>query len=456
MHPLKRCFSGLLRERLHAQVPLLRDRVKKLLKEHGEVSVGKYNIDQIVHGMKGIDGILYFCSSLDAEKGIRFRGKSIPELCSQLPQINGQPCPEALFWLLLTGENPSDTEFKDIKQELTSCPQIPDSTLSLILNNAKIQHPMTMLSMCVLDMQKNSEFYKQYSQSKLSKENFWQPTLDDAFNIIKALPRLAGLIYTTKYNKKAVPLDTDDWAGNFANYLGFHRDDKLTSVVRGSLVVHADHEGGNVSAHTGYLISSALSDPYYAVSGMINGLAGPLHGLANQEVMKCIEAIVKYVEEKGLQIQSRDDPKLQLVVEEFLQNWLRKSVIPGYGHGKLRSIDPRYLHFKDLALKLVPNSKYVIITHVVEGLATKILSKLGKVKNPYPNVDAHSGVLLYSSGIQEYEYYTVFFAMSRALGVLANIVLARATGLNIERPGSLTLEELEKIAEKASSLKTNA
>lgn len=453
MNGVKRRFSGLLRDKLHGQIPQLRDRIKKLLKEHGEVNVGKYNIDQVIHGMKGINGLLYFCSSLDADKGIRFRGKSIPELCAELPQIGDQPCPEALFWLLLTGENPSDKEFKDIKDDLTKSPLIPDSTLTLIKNNAKFQHPMTMLSMSILDMQKTSEFYKQYSEGKLLKENFWQPTLDDALNIIRALPKLAGLIYTTKYDKKAVPIDTDDWAGHFANYLGFGKNDKLTSVIRGSLVVHADHEGGNVSAHTGYLISSALSDPYYATSGMINGLAGPLHGLANQEVMKCVEAVVEYVEGKGLKIESRQDPKLKMAVEEFLHNWLRKSVLPGYGHGKLRNIDPRYLHFKELSLKLVPDNKHVIITHVIEGLAVKMLTKLGKVKNPYPNVDAHSGVLLHSTGIQEYEYYTVFFAMSRALGVLANIILARATSLNIERPGSLTLEELEKMAESATSLK---
>lgn len=69
-----------------------------------------------------------------------------------------------------------------------------------------------------------------------------------------------------------------------------------------------------------------------------------------------------------------------------------------------------------------------------------MLTELGKVKNPNPNVDAHSGVLLHELGMKEFEYYTVVFAVSRAMGVFANTIWARALELPLERPGSMTLE----------------
>ena len=68
------------------------------------------------------------------------------------------------------------------------------------------------------------------------------------------------------------------------------------------------------------------------------------------------------------------------------------------------------------------------------------------MKNPYPNVDAHSGALLVSYGMKEFEYYTVLFGVSRAIGCMGNLIWSRGLGLPIERPNSVTLENLEEIA----------
>jgi len=72
-----------------------------------------------------------------------------------------------------------------------------------------------------------------------------------------------------------------------------------------------------------------------------------------------------------------------------------------------------------------------------------ILQSLGKVKNPWPNVDAHSGALLVYYGLVEYEFYTVLFGVSRALGVLANLCWDRALGMALERPKSVTTESVK-------------
>merc|ERR1712146_726857 len=118
-------------------------------------------------------------------------------------------------------------------------------------------------------------------------------------------------------------------------------------------------------------------------------------------------------------------------------------VVPGYGHAVLRKTDPRYTCQRDFALKHLPDDKMFKLVSDLHEVVPGVLTELGKVKNPWPNVDAGSGVLLYHYGLREFEYYTVIFAVSRALGCMSNLVWSRALGLPIERPGSTTIEALE-------------
>lgn len=136
-----------------------------------------------------------------------------------------------------------------------------------------------------------------------------------------------------------------DWSSNYAQLMGFENE-KLNEVLRGYLAIHSDHEGGNVSGHTSYLVNSALSDPYLSLSAAMNGLAGPLHGLANQEVLKFLLAVQSHLHEANVKVDKSDDPNLLLAIENFVNNWLKTAVVPGYGHGKLRSTDPRFVHLK--------------------------------------------------------------------------------------------------------------
>lgn len=101
-------------------------------------------------------------------------------------------------------------------------------------------------------------------------------------NLIARLPKVASLIYCTKYlNKDVGPSDPNlDWAANFAREMHY-TEEQFEELMRLYMVIHADHELGNVSAHTTHLVGSALSDPYLSYSAGLNGLAGPLHGLAN-------------------------------------------------------------------------------------------------------------------------------------------------------------------------------
>jgi citrate synthase len=227
-----------------------------------------------------------------------------------------------------------------------------------------------------------------------------------------------------------------DWAGNFAHMLGYS-DEQFMELMRLYMVIHADHEGGNVSAHTTHLVGSALSDAYLSFAAGMNGLAGPLHGLANQEVVKWI---LSMREEIG-----SDSP-----TKEEIEGYVRKTlsegkVVPGYGHAVLRKTDPRFTAQMEFAKKHLQDDALVQTVWLVYETVPPILEELGKVKNPWPNVDAHSGALLVHYGMVEYEFYTVLFGVSRALGVLASLCWDRALGFSIERPKSETTESMKEI-----------
>mmetsp|Transcript_77563 Transcript_77563/g.107767 ORF Transcript_77563/g.107767 Transcript_77563/m.107767 type:complete len:103 (+) Transcript_77563:586-894(+) len=101
-------------------------------------------------------------------------------------------------------------------------------------------------------------------------------------DLIAKVPRVAAIIYRHLFhNGDIISADSNlDWAGNYAHMMGFESE-IMKECIRGYLTIHSDHEGGNVSAHTTHLVGSALSDPYLSFSAGLNGLAGPLHGLAN-------------------------------------------------------------------------------------------------------------------------------------------------------------------------------
>ncbi|KAL4444342.1 hypothetical protein ABPG75_012079 [Micractinium tetrahymenae] len=197
--------------------------------------------------------------------------------------------------------------------------------------------------------------------------------------------------------------------------------------------IHADHEGGNVSAHTTHLVGSALSDPYLSYAAGMTGLAGPLHGLANQEVLRWLNEVRKQVGDDVTKDQMR----------EFVWATLKSGkVVPGFGHAVLRKTDPRYTCQRVFAQKHMPEYPLFKLTSLLYDVVPDILTQTGKVKNPWPNVDAHSGVLLQYYGMKEETFYTVLFGVSRALGVLSQGVWSRALGLPIERPKSLTMDSI--------------
>lgn len=410
--------------------------VQQVRKELGDKIIHNVTVDQAYTGMRDIKSMVWEVSLLDAQEGIRFRGLSIPELQAQLPRAPGgeEPLPEALFWLLLTGEVPTQAQAEAVSREWATRAGLPKHVEQIVDAFPKTMHPMTQFSAGVLALQTQSEFAKAYAEG-VNKKQYWHYVYEDAMNLLANLPLLAARIYRNVYkNGEHIPFNPAlDWSANYADMLGFaDKGNVFKELMRLYLVIHADHEGGNVSAHTTHLVGSALSDPYLCFSAGLNGLAGPLHGLANQEVLKFLKDM--QAELKGQQLNNQ-------AFADYCKKILDSGrVIPGYGHAVLRKTDPRYTAQREFALKHLPNDPLFKLVSQLYEVVPDVLLKAGKAKNPWPNVDAHSGCLLQHYQLVEENYYTVMFGVSRALGVLAQLVWSRALGFPLERPKSVTTE----------------
>lgn len=436
-----------LKKVLSKKIDQHRPRTTNLLKNFGDKKIGEVTVSQAIGGMRAVKGLVTDISYLDPNEGIRFRGYTIDETMEKLPKPDGKDYPyvEGFFYLLLTGDIPTQEQALEVVAEFKERSEVPSYVFDLLNTMPKETHPMTMFSSAVLAMQNESVFAKAYADGEIDKFNSWEFMYEDSLNLISRLPEVATYIYRLKYKNGDIikPDKNLDFGGNFAHMMGI--DAPYDEVSRMYFILHSDHESGNVSAHATHLVASALSDAYYSFSAGLNGLAGPLHGLANQEVLGWIQDFMK---ELGGEVPTED--QLKKAVWDTLNSG---QVIPGYGHAVLRKADPRYTSQREYCIKHLPDDELFQLVSKLYDVVPDILREQGKAKNPYPNVDAQSGVIQWYYGLEEYDFYTVLFGVGRSLGVLANITWDRALGYPLERPKSITTDMLEEMVGLGTTLK---
>lgn len=433
-----------LKEQFAAILPEWRERASRLVKEFGDVKVDEVTIGQIYGGMRDIKSLVTDISYVDPNEGIRFRGYTIPEVLAKLPKPAGAEMPYVggLYYLFLIGQIPSEAEALLVEDEWKARAAIPQYVFDLLHALPRDAHPMMMFSAAIVSLQNGSVFARRY-QEGMKKNEYWEPMLEDSLNLTAKLPAIAAFIYSLKYKDGSyTPPDANlDWGANFAHMLGISHPG-YRDLSRLYMILHSDHESGNASAHATHLAASTLSDIYYAFSAGVNSLAGPLHGLANQEAL----AWLLDVHKRFNGVPSREQ------MRQFAWDTLHAGrVIPGYGHAVLRRPDPRFTAQFEFAEQHMPQDEIFQIARMVNEIVPPVLIEQGKAKNPSPNVDAISGTLQHHYGVKEFDFYTVMFGVGRALGVTANAVWARALGQPIERPKSLTTAMLEEIAAKAKA-----
>jgi len=428
-----------LKETMKRLVPEKRELLKKV-KAVSDKKLGEVKVENALGGMRGLKAMVWEGSVLDANEGIRFHGRTIKDCQKELPKGTSgtEMLPEAMFWLLLTGEVPSTSQVRKLSRELAEQAQLPKFVTEMLDAFPKDLHPMTQFACAVSALNHTSVFAKAYEKG-INKAEYWEPTFDDCISLLAKLPTVAAKIYQNAYRGGGVlPAEVDlnqDWSYNFAAMLGKggKENEGFQDLLRLYLALHGDHEGGNVSAHTTHLVGSALSDAFLSYSAGLQGLAGPLHGLAAQEVLRWIlqmkDAIPSSYSDKD--------------VKDYLWNTLKSGrVVPGYGHAVLRKPDPRFEALMDFASarpEIANNPVFQLVKKNSE-IAPTVLKEHGKTKNPFPNVDSSSGVLFHHYGFKETLYYTATFGVSRGLGPLAQLIWDRALGLPIERPKSINLQ----------------
>lgn len=416
---------------LSVKIPEWRYEAKQLIEEKGDQIISNVTVKQAYGGMRGVKGLVCDTSAVSADKGLIVRGIPLLDITHILP--------EEVFYLLLAGEMPEEDGLKDLQQQLTEHAEVPDYVWDVLRSMPKDSHPMVMFNTAILVMEKESVFRQQYDAG-IPKQQYWKAILEDAIRLVAKLPAVGAGVYRIRFEKGELisPDKNLDWGANFAHMLGIPDPNGiLKKLMRLYLMLHCDHEGGNVSAFSGLTVASALSDPYYAVSAGLNGLAGPLHGLANQECLKFVLEIKDHFGGSP----SQDELK------QFVWDRLNSGrVVPGYGHAVLRCPDPRFTAFINFGKENIKDDPVFDIVKNLFDVVPPVLKEQGKAKNPWPNVDAASGALLYHFGMEEFSFYTVLFSISRAMGMVSQMVLNRALGIPITRPKSITADWLKENA----------
>jgi citrate synthase len=435
----------ILHEKIQSQLPAWRERVKTLAKEHSAVVVDTVTIEEVIGGMRDIKSLLTDISSVDPAEGIRFRGMSINEVLKALPKARGgkMPLVGGLYYLLMVGEVPTKEQAEAVESEWAKRATVPDYVFKMLKAMPRDTHPMILFSQATLALGNDSVFTKKYHEG-MKKDVYWESALEDSLDLTAKLPIIAAYIYRLKYfGESAKPKynPKQDYGMNFARMMKVADKKGYADLARLYFIIHSDHESGNASAHAMHLVGSTLANAYFSFSAALDALAGPLHGLANQESL----AWLLEVHKKFGGVPTRED------LHKFAWNTLNSGqVIPGYGHGVLRVIDPRFTTQLEFAKKRFPDDELLRLAELVLDVVPAVLKEQGKAKSPAPNVDAISGTLQHYYGVREFDFYTVLFGVGRALGVTANYVWARALGMPIERPKSLTTKMLEDTVAKAN------
>lgn len=437
-----------LQEKINSLIPASKERLARIKREYGSTKLTPHTVQDLVAGSRGIKSLLWDISKVDPDQGILYRGFSIPQCLASLPTSlpDGQPLPEGVLWLLLTAHIPSPPQTASVSHDLaTRVFSIPDFAFSCINALPISAHPMSQLVSGIMALQSQSQFAHAYA-SGVPINQLWRPALEDCLNLIAQLPRLAAFIYRRVYKdgQAIAPHPTLDYAANFCHMLGFD-DTDMYEMMRMYMVIHCDHEGGAVSAHAVRLVGSALSDPYLAFSAGMNGCAGPLHGLAIQESFRWINKVS--AELGGLNATPSD-------LEDYVRGKLQAGhIIPGFGHALLKKTDPRYTCLYQFCESKFPSDPHFQLLAKLGEIVPKVMKEQGKVRNPWPNVDAIIGVVFNHFGLHEERFFPVILGVARSIGSLSQLVWDRALGLPIERPSSVNMDWIENFCmEKAKSV----
>jgi citrate synthase len=349
-------------------------------------------------------------SHVDPVKGLFYGGYPIADLSEKEP--------EAVMYLLLKRDLPDAAQLAAFKKEIISHSKLNPGVIEHLKSLPKQGHPM------------------KWFLSAINAMGMYSGTGDytkDYMNVIAQLPEAVAAIFRIRSGwGDPIPSKPElGWIENFVHMLGAPgASPELVHLMRVFSILHFDHGGGNLSTFVGKAVASGLEDMYGSLVGAMAALAGPLHGMANQECLRFLKDISKDIK----------DPSDEATVHAYVENLLAKGgVLYGFGHAVLRVEDPRATVEYALGERIASKDPLFRLAVTLRKVGSDILVKKGKAADPYPNVDAVSGCLLSATGLEDENYYTVLFGLSRCVGIAGQIVYERkeargGKGIPIVRP----------------------
>lgn len=232
-------------------------------------------------------------------------------------------------------------------------------------------------------------------------------SMDSCIRLIAGMPALAASIRRLRAGR--LPIEPDPELGHAANLLymitGRRPTPEEEKVMDVALILHADH-GMNASTFACMVVASTMSDIYSSVDAGIGALNGPLHGGANEQVVKML----------------REIGSPESVPDWYERERMKGVRIPGFGHRVYKTYDPRAKVLAPLTEMMAEsNPDCAGLLAIAKRLEKEVVADLGETKRIFPNVDFYSGILYDALGIPE-DLYTVMFAVSRVSGWLARVM----------------------------------
>ena len=367
--------------------------------------------DHLNRGLRGVPVGTCRTSLVDPNNGVSYVGYPIAELADKEP--------EEVAYLMLHRELPTADQLAEFSADLAARRGIPADVVALIGQLPKDGHPMAWLGTGLLLL------------GMKTRTGDW---IEDAKNLIARAPELCALIYRLRsgWGAPIAPNKSLGLIEDFVAMMGVpgvagdaDKEARLARLLKVYYNLHMDHGGGNLSTFTGKAVASGHADIYTSLSAAMGGLSGPLHGGANERCLQQVQSI------------GTTDPA-------ELEQWCRDTLgggdkVFGFGHAVLRAEDPRATVQYALGEELCPDDPNFRTAANLREAAVKVLKENPKISNPYPNVDAVSGSLVFACGLTDTVYYTVLFGLARITGISAQIVDERVRarggkGVPIYRP----------------------
>ena len=420
----------------------------RIMDTHNRIPLDLYEKYNVKRGLRNSDGtgVLVGLTEIGDVRGyimeegdkvpvkgvLRYRGIDVKDIANGFQKDKRYGFEETIF-LLLFGFLPSDSELDDFKEQIGDYRYLPDQFTEDMILKAPSNNIMNKLARSVLAA---------YSFDDKAEDSSIENMLRQSVQLISQLPIMAAYGYQAKAHyhmgKSLFIHKPDPELSTAENLLRMIRADKKYSPIEAeildlSLVLHAEHGGGNNSAFSTHVVSSSGTDTYSAIAAAIGSLKGPLHGGANIQVARMMDNIKENVKNW----ESEKDIAAYITKIIMKDAFDKKGLVYGMGHAVYTLSDPRAEVLKSKARELAAEFNRMDEFHLYESIEKITPEIFKKVKNSdkplCANVDFYSGFVYNILNIPE-DLYTPIFAIARIPGWCAHRVEEIVSGGRIIRP----------------------